>query len=179
MKAVLLPGAGCGPAVGCSPSLSLPQALCRSLCCPASSPHTYNWNKNATLWEVKWKLISWVFFKFLSIDISALSAVVNWNNTFRHYFYLMTTKFSMEMNMQNLGSWRITTVWGLWSHFLSFPFKKGERTLPNLLATFNCVTLRTPKISFYFFLHLFLSLMVDAFLWIFLGFMLSHSLWFP
>lgn len=53
--------------------------------------------------EVKWKLISCVFFKLLSIDISALSAVINWHNTFRHYFYPVTTKFLMEMNMKESG----------------------------------------------------------------------------
>jgi hypothetical protein len=40
----------------------------------ARLPPLHCWDRNATFWEVTWKLISRVFFKFFSVDIPVLTA---------------------------------------------------------------------------------------------------------
>ena len=111
-----------GPAVTCSWFPRFTLGFVQIKCCSTSFPHMYKWNKNAPLWEVKWKLISCVFFKFLSIDISALSVSLIGTTLSDITSILWPQSSQWKWIWRNLGSLLITTVWGFWWNFLSFTF---------------------------------------------------------
>lgn len=137
IKAVFLPGAG-------SQILALPPALCRSQCCSTSFSHVQlEWKCQSLRGQEKINLLC--FFQVpLHWYFSTLELLIG---TTRSDITSVTTQVLMEIKIKESGTFTNHYSFGV---VVTFPkiyiFKRHKRPLPNLLATFTCVTLRTPKI---------------------------------